>query len=281
MTAGTAPPSGGQALKEERIVAIVRPPTAALRRCEITHIEREPIDVPRAVAQHAGYADLLRQLGAEVIVLPPEPDLPDAVFVEDTAVVLAELAIITNPGAASRRPETRTVAAALQPFRRLHRMRPPATLDGGDVIIADRSIYVGRSSRTNDDGIADLAASVEPFGYRVHDVALSGCLHLKSACTFLGDGTFLLNPAWVDPAAFPPQRRLRVPESEPRAANTFRVGDTTVMADAFPLTRQTLEDSGFRVRTADLSELQKAEAGGSCMSLIFRVRSGDRVARGR
>lgn len=256
-------------MSAQKHIAIVRPPTDALAQCELTHLERVPLDPGRARAQHEQYVDLLRRLGAEVIVLPPEPALPDAVFVEDVALVLDEIAIMTNPGAESRRAEVPGVAVALEPFRTLARMRPPGTLDGGDVIVAGRTLYVGKTSRTNAAGIEQLRAITDPFGYVVRAVNVTDCLHLKSAATCPADNVFLLNPAWVDAAEFGPGEVVCVPEDEPRGANTFRVGDTVVMADNFPRVRALLERRGLAVRPVGLSELQKAEAGGSCMSLVF------------
>ena len=212
---------------------------------------------------------LLRELGADVVELPEEPSLPDAVFVEDVAVVLDEVAVLANPGAPSRQPEVPSVAAALAPFRPLVWMEPPATLDGGDVLRIDRTLFVGRSGRTNDAGLDRLAEAVTPHGYAVRPVRLSGCLHLKSACTYLGGGVVLANPGWVDTRRFEEYRVLEVPAGEPRGANTFRVGDTLVMAAGFPRTAALIEQAGFAVCTVPLSELQKAEAGGSCMSLVF------------
>lgn len=253
-----------------RIVAIVRPPSDALARCELTHLAREPIDTVLAREQHAGYAALLRELGAGVLALPPQPDLPDAVFVEDTAIVLDELAVMTRPGAATREPEVASVAAALSGFRALAWLTPPATLDGGDVLRVERTLYVGRSSRTNAAGVDQLAGHLAPVGYDIRAVPVAGALHLKSACTYLGRGVLLANPAWIDVSAFTGLDVLPVDPAEPRAGNTFLVGDTVVMADGFPRTRARIAERGFTVRTVPLSELQKAEAGGSCMSLVFR-----------
>jgi dimethylargininase len=255
------------------LIAIVRPPTAALAACQLTHLDRRPIDIPRAVAQHAAYVTLLRALGAEVLALPPEPDLPDAVFVEDVAVVLDELAVLTNPGAASRRPEVEAVAAALSPHRRVHRMAPPATLDGGDVVVAGRAVYVGRSTRTNAEGIAWLRGLLASHGYTVTAVAVDGCLHLKSACSYLGKDVLVANPGWVDVGVFQELAILPVAPAEARAANAFRVGEAVVMAAGFPRTRAAIEARGFAVHAVDLSELQKAEAAGSCMSLVFNRRA--------
>jgi dimethylargininase len=253
-----------------RTIAIVRPPTAALAQCQLTHVERAPLDVSLARAQHAGYVALLRDLGAEVIALPEEPALPDAVFVEDAAVVLDELAVVTNPGAPSRVSEIPGVAAVLAGFRHVEYIAAPGTLDGGDVLRIDRTLYVGRSGRTNDEGIEQLAALVTPHGYAVRPVRLTDCLHLKSACTYLGSGIVIANPRWADVRRFEDYQVVEVPVAEPGAANTFRVGETLVMSDAFPETRERIEHRGFAVRTVPLGELHKAEAGGSCMSIVFQ-----------
>lgn len=249
--------------------AIVRPPSEALRDCALTHLAREPIDIGIARMQHAGYVAALEAAGARVIALPPEPTLPDAVFVEDVAVVVDESAVTTIPGAPTRREEVASVAEALRAYRSVTSLAPPATLDGGDVLQVDRTLYVGRSGRTNEAGIRQLAAHLGSFGYVVQPVDVSGCLHLKSACTYLGQGVLLANPEWVDLAPFREFDVVRVDPTEPRGANTFRVGDVLIMADNFPQTRARIEARGFAARTVALSELQKAEAGGSCMSLVF------------
>jgi len=182
-----------------------------------------------------------------------------------------EIAVMTIPGASSRQPEVPTVAAALERFRDLRWLEPPATLDGGDVLRADRTFYVGRSGRTNDEGIRQMAEHLAPFGYTVRPVPVGECLHLKSACTYIGDGILLGNPDWLDSAAFKGLEILAVDPAEPRAGNTFRVGETLLMADNFPATRTRIEGRGFEVRTVSLTELQKAEAGGSCMSIVFQA----------
>lgn len=255
------------------IIAIVRPPTPALARCELTHLDRVPIDFDRALAQHTGYVEALSALGAKVIVLPPEPELPDAVFVEDVAIVLDELAVMTHPGAESRRAEVASVARQLGTYRQLEWITTPATLDGGDVLTIDRTLYVGQSSRTDQAGIEQLRAIVSRHGYAVRAVAVRGCLHLKSAVSYLGGGRLLVNTEWVDPTAFEVREIIEVDAGEPQGANTFRVGDTLMMSDAYTRTRKRLEASGYRVHPVSLSELHKAEAGGSCMSLIFADRS--------
>ena len=251
------------------LIAITRPPTEALLNCELTHLEREPIDLRLAEAQHEDYVKTLEELGAEVVSLAPEPQLPDSVFVEDTALVLDEIAVMMNPGAASRVPEVKSVARLLQRYRPLEHLRAPATIDGGDVLRVDDMLYVGLSERTNREAIEQLIEIVVPRGYDVTVVPISNCLHLKSACTYVGDGTVLANRAWLPGEPFTGMDVLDVAEDEPRAANTFFVGDTLVMADNYPKTRARLEASGRRIRPVCLTELQKAEAGGSCMSLIF------------
>jgi dimethylargininase len=250
--------------------ALVRPPTAALARCELAFLERVPIDPQRALGEHAAYVALLERLGARSIVLPPEPGLPDAVFVEDTAVVLDEVAVVTRPGALSRRGEVATVAEALRPHRALVTIEPPATLDGGDVLVAERRVWVGRSARTNDAGHAQLARALAPFGYDVGVAQVRDCLHLKSAVSYLGRGAFLLNPRWVDVGLFEGARVLAVPDDEPFGANTAVVGETIVVASSHPGTAERVRAAGFAVAPVALDELMKAEAGPSCVSLRFR-----------
>ncbi|HEX6819058.1 MAG TPA: N(G),N(G)-dimethylarginine dimethylaminohydrolase [Ktedonobacterales bacterium] len=253
------------------LTALVRPPTAALARCELTYLDREPIDATRAQRQHAAYVECLRDLDVRILALAPEPELPDAVFVEDTAIVVDEVAVITRPGAASRRSEVTTVAEALRPYRTLRALTAPATLDGGDVLEIGRAFYVGIApgGRSNEEGVAQLREHLSPYGYSVHAVPLDGCLHLKTAATYLGRGLLLANPAWLDGARFEGVEMLAVPHDEPYAANTLTIGETTLLPANFPRTRALLERHGFSVRTLDTSEMQKAEAGVTCQSIPF------------
>ena len=259
-------------MKLERI-ALTREVGPALARCELTHVAREPIDVDRARAQHLAYEDVLRSLGCEVRRLPPEPEMPDAVFVEDTAVVFDELAVITRPGAASRRGEVRSVAAALASYRTLHVLEEPATLDGGDVLVVGRSVFVGLSTRTNEDGVAQLAAVLAPHGYSVSALPVRSCLHLKSAVTRVGPATVLLNPDWADASAFPAFERIEVDPAEPWAANALAVGRSVLHPVTFPRTRERLVRAGLDVRGVDLSELAKAEGAVTCCSLVLEARA--------
>jgi dimethylargininase len=251
-------------------IAFTRDVSPTLAACELTHVPRVPIRVDVARAQHRGYERLLVSLGCELRRVAPAPEHPDAVFIEDTAVVLDEVAVITRPGAKARRAEVTAVASALAPERPLIRLKAPATLDGGDVLVMGRTIFVGRSGRTNEDGIAQLRAAVAPHGYVVHGVAVSGCLHLKTAVTAISDDTVLINPAWVDAAVFREFRVIPVDEQEPMAANVLRVGTALVASAAFVRTRQRLESHGVVVHTVDVTELAKAEGAVTCCSLLLR-----------
>jgi dimethylargininase len=253
------------------LTAITREVSPRLAQCELSHVDRCRIDVDVAVRQHAAYCECLERLGCHVVPLPADPDLPDCVFVEDTSVVLDEAAIITRPGAPSRRSETDTIEQALARYRTLHRIEPPGTLDGGDVLRVGRMLYVGMTARTDADGVAQLQRHANQYGYTVRPVPVSGCLHLKSACTAVGDDVLLINLDWVNAAEFAGLQLLNVHPDEPGGANALLVGGTVVCADAFPRTRQLLEHQGFLVETVDSSELAKAEGGLTCCSLIFET----------
>jgi dimethylargininase len=250
-------------------IALVRDPDASLARCELSFVERAPIDVERARRQHAGYVDALAALGCRVVALPALAGAPDGVFVEDTAVVLDEVAVITRPGAASRRAEVDSVAEALAAHRPLRFIESPGTLDGGDVLRIGRTLYVGRSARSNDDAIAQLRAHVAPFGYAVEGVPTRGCLHLKSAVTCVAEGVVLLQPEWVDRGPFAHLRAIEVDPAEEHAANALRIDGAIVYPDCFPRTRARLEDAGVRVVAVDVAELQKAEGAVTCCSIVF------------
>jgi len=258
------------------LIALTRAVSPSITRCELTHREREPIDVSLAALQHARYEAALAALGCTVQRLPPEPDLPDAVFVEDTAVVFDECAVIARPGAASRRPETRSVATALCRYRPLYRIDAPGTLDGGDVLRVGRRVYVGISSRTNLGGARQLDELLAPAGYSVECVAVRGCLHLKSAATALDGDEVLLNPASADPSAFGRLKWIAAAPEERFAANTLCIGRKVLCQANAPRTRERLETSGYEVIEVDASEMAKAEGGLTCCSLLFQeeVRRG-------
>jgi dimethylargininase len=246
--------------------ALTRSVPSSIIRCELTHLERQPIDLARARAQHAAYEQALIELGCTVEHLPAADDMPDSVFVEDTAIVFAELAVITRPGAESRRGETDSVAAALARYRRLAFVEAPGVIDGGDVLCVGRNVYAGLSTRTNEAAVEQLARILEPHGYRVRGVAVRGCLHLKSAATEAGDGIVLVNPEWIDAALF--EESISVDPGEPYGANVLRAGGSLLAAAAFPLTNARLREAGFNVREIEAGELAKAEAALTCCSLL-------------
>jgi dimethylargininase len=250
------------------LLALTRSVPPSMADCELTHLAREPIDVARATVQHQAYEDALTSLGYTVRHLPPEPDLPDSVFVEDTAVVVDELAVITRPGAPSRRGETFSVAHALRAYRALAFIDDPGTLDGGDVLRIGKRIFVGRSERTNDEGIAQLRMHLAPFGYTVDAVEMHDCLHLKTAVTALSDSIVLLNRAWVDLPGFDV---VEVDPDEPFAANALFTPRGVLMPSAFPRTIERVRRHGIDVHTVDASELAKAEGGVTCCSLLLTV----------
>lgn len=250
-------------------VAITRAMSPAFECCELSHLERTSIDVDLARSQHQAYEDRLAAHGCQLVRLPSGDDLPDSIFVEDIAVVLDEVAVITHPGAASRRPEIPAIAGALQAYRRLEYIQPPATLDGGDVLRLGRQLFVGLSQRTTAAGAAQLRRLVQPFGYSVHEVPVKGCLHLKSAVTQISPERLLLNPAWLDKASFKDSQVIEIDPSEPFAANALLLDDCLIYPAAYPRTRARLERGGIRVETVDVSEIAKAEGGVTCCSLIF------------
>jgi dimethylargininase len=256
-----------------RTIAITRDVSPAIIRCELTHLSRVEVDLDRARRQHEAYRATLTQLGCEVECLMAERALPDSVFVEDTAVVLDELAVVARPGAESRRGETASIAAMLRDFREVVvSIEPPETLDGGDVLVLGREVFVGLSSRTSVSAVRQLATIVEPHGYRVSGVEISGCLHLKSAACAVAPDTVLVQRRWVDPRVFGNRRVLAVDDGEPFAANALLVHDTVIYPEEFPRTRAVLEDGGIRVLTVAVDELAKAEGRVTCCSLLVSLR---------
>ena len=241
-------------------IAITRALSPGIGRCELSYIDRRPIDFRRAAAQHEEYERRLAARGCSIVHVADAPELPDGVFVEDAAIVLDDVAIITRPGAASRRGETASVAEVLQRYRQLRYVEAPATLDGGDVLAIDGKLYVGVSQRTNEAAVKQLKAIAVRF---------RNCLHLKSAVTQLDDRTLLVNPQWVDASQFQRFDVIAVDEQEPYGANALRIDGALLYSSSYPRTRRLLERRGFHVETLDLDELEKAEAGVTCCSLVF------------
>jgi dimethylargininase len=256
-----------------RQIALTRDVSPALARCELTFLPREAIDLERAVEQHAAYGRLLESLGLAVQRLPADAAHPDCCFVEDTAVVLDEVAVIAHPGAPSRRGEVEAVAAALEPHRRLARIPQSARLDGGDVLLLGRRLYVGVSGRTDPAGAEALRRIVGPLGYDVRPVRVTACLHLKSAVSPIDDAAVLANPEWFDVSPLDDVEIVPVPPDEPGAANVLRAGGCLIAHAGFPRTIDMLGARGVDVRPIDVSEFLKAEAGVTCKSLVFRDRT--------
>ncbi len=261
------------------LIALTRAVSPSIGRCQLTYLPRQPIDVERALEQHRAYEHCLGQHGVRIIQLPSEPECPDAVFVEDTAVVVDEIAIMARMGIAQRQPEVRSVADVLRRYRPVTFLRAPARLDGGDVLRIGRTIYVGASRRTNRAGIEALRELLDPYGYRLIPIAVTGCLHLKTACSFIGRQTFLVNRAWIEISALRDVDLIDVHPQEPWAANALLIGDVVLFPAAFWRTRRRLEARGFHVRPVDISEFQKAEGGLTCLSIILESTRNPRSSR--
>jgi dimethylargininase len=250
-------------------IAITRQVSRSIVDCELTHLARVPIDVDRARRQHLQYEEALKGLGVAVLTLPEEPGLPDSVFVEDAALVLDECAVITRPGAATRRRETESIARVLAPYRSLFHIDAPARVDGGDVLVVGRRIYLGLSSRSDTNAMEQFQDILQRFGYEVLPVSVTGCLHLKSAVTQVAQGRLLLNPAWVDKSSFPGVESMEIDPSETYAANALLIGETVIYPDSFPRTEARLRAAGIPLVGVPADELAKAEGAVTCCSLIF------------
>ena len=248
---------------------LARRPSPALAGGELAHLGRVPVDAGLALAQWGGYIDAFRGHGWDVTELEPADEHPDGVFVEDTVVVFGDLAVLTSPGADSRRGELATVAPALagMPLA-LHRIEPPGTLDGGDVLKVGRTVYVGRGARTNDAGIEQLGAIVAPAGWTVVAVPVTKVLHLKSAVTALPDGTVIGRRENVDdPSVFP--EFVHVPEEHGTAVVDLGDGALLMSADA-PRTAGLLRRRGFDVVAVAITEFEKLEGCVTCLSVRIR-----------
>jgi|SRR5688572_15482041 dimethylargininase len=255
------------------LIAITRAVSPTLADCELTYRPRDPIDVARAVAEHARYEETLRELGATILRAPPEPTLPDAVFVEDTALVCDEVAVITRPGAATRRRETESMARVLSAYKPLERIQPPGTLDGGDVLVVGRTVYVGVSSRTNRDGVTQLQTLLGKWSYDVTPVSLHGCLHLKSAVTQVGARRLLINDRFVRPECFESLELVSVDPAEPDGANALWIeqAEAVIYPAHYPRTAHRLDRAGVRVVAVPSNEVAKAEGGVTCCSILFNA----------
>jgi len=254
-----------------KLLAITHVPSPNMQRGERTFVDELVVDYELSLRQHAEYRAALQRCGAEVIVLDVNRTMPDCVFVEDTAIVLRELAVMMSPGAESRRGEPAGIEPSLRQFREVRRVKRPATIDGGDVVVAGRSVYVGESPRTNSEGIAALRETLAPFGYSVTGVPVRQCLHLKTACSALPDGRFLVNAEWIDASPLPAERLVSVPADEPWAGDVLVIGNQIILAEAFPQTADLLSGLGFETIPVAVSEFAKVEGGVTCLSLVFEA----------
>jgi dimethylargininase len=254
------------------MIAITRKVSPTINDCELTYLSRQAINLDIANAQHKNYEQTLRSLGLEVISMPAEPDLPDSVFVEDIALVLDEIAILTRPGAVTRRKEVESVASTLKPYRELTSIHAPGTLDGGDILVAGDTIFVGISSRSNKVAISQLKEIVDPFGYQVKGISVRGCLHLKSAVTMVAADIVLINPAWVESDHFQEFRIIETEKSEENAANALLINEFVIYQPCFLRTAEKLVNAGLNLKMVDASELGKAEGALTCCSLVFESR---------
>ncbi len=251
------------------MIALTRPVPDNFAQALCAAAPDEPIDLARARSQHAAYVRALADAGATVTMLPHAADLADSCFVEDTAVVAAGIALITRPGAPSRRAETNATAEALRDHYGLATMAAPATLDGGDCMRVGHTIYVGRSARTNDGGIARLAEVFEPRGMRVVAIDMPpAVLHLKCVCAPLGDDRITLADDSIPRAAFGDIDVVRIPAAESYAANVLAIGDRVIVADGFPRTHEALTRAGLRIVPLATTEFRKADGALTCLSIL-------------
>jgi len=251
------------------LTAVTRKVSSSLANCELSFIDRKPIDMEKARAQHHNYESLLEKLGARVISLPEEQDLSDSMFVEDPAIVLDEIAVICPLGTETRRKESASIASALEPYRKLAYVKLPGMLEGGDVLRTGKKIFVGLTQRSNAEGIRQFAVIAGQYGYDLTAVPVTGCLHLKSAVTYLGRNVLLGNREWFQWNRFGGFDWVDVDPTEHHAGNALALGETIVFPASFPKTRARIEAKGFHVEPLDISELQKAESGLTCSSLLF------------
>jgi dimethylargininase len=240
-----------------------------LQQCERTFVAPEAIDYDRAVGQHQAYCRMLSECGGRIRTLDVNRDLPDSVFIEDTAIVLDEVAVLASMGALSWRAEPAGIEPELRKYRQVERVVLPATIEGGDVLRVGRTLLVGLSARTNPAGVKALEAVARRFDYHVRPVPVRGCLHLKPACAALPDRKLLVNPEWLDVAWLEGLERISVPAEEPGAANLALVEGKVCLTSAHPGTADLIRRLGFGVQTVDVSEFAKAEGCVTCMSLLI------------
>ena len=249
--------------------AIVRPPGASLAQALSAQVPRPVIDVGLARRQHAEYCAALRTAGVTPIELPPDEDLPDACFVQDTAVVFGTLAILARFGVDSREGEQSAVRQVLQKHRRVVEIHAPGSLEGGDVLVIGSRVFVGLSARTNRAGFAQLRDLLELEGAAVEALDVPESLHLLSDCTYLGQAVLLATATWAGHPAFAGLDVVRVPPGESYAANALGANGYVLLPAGYPQTAAQIRAREFEVLPVPLTEFAKADGGATCLSLLL------------
>jgi len=227
-------------------------------------------DYEKALRQHAAYIEALKKTGVDVTVLPANDDYPDSCFVEDVAVCTKKCAIITRPGAVTRTGEIAFIEDALRKFyTSIERIQEPGTLEGGDVMMVGDTFYVGRSARTNEEGIRQFAAILEKYGYACVEVPLTEVLHLKTGVNYIENDNMLVSGEFVDKECFKKYNHILIPEGEAYAANCIWMNGTVIVPEGFPETLRAVQAAGYPTLTVDTSEFRKIDGGLSCLSLRF------------
>ncbi len=251
---------------------IVRRPCRAMTEGISSCPELGKPDYEKALRQHDDYISALRECGVEVTVLPADERYPDSCFVEDPAVITRCCAIITNPGAPSRNGEKDEIIGAVREFfaeENIEYIRAPGTLEGGDVMMVGDHFYVGRSARTNAEGIRQFIAILEKHGLTGSEVPLKKVLHLKTGVNYIENGNMLVSGEFVDKSDFDKYNKITIPEEESYAANCIWVNGTVIVPEGYPAVEKAVRDAGYRVRLVDTSEYRKLDGGLSCLSLRF------------
>lgn len=254
------------------IKAFVNYPSPRLAECQLTYMDRIPIDPILALEQHKAYVKALEKMGVDVEILQINEQCPDGVFVEDPVIVLDEIAIITSMGNPARRGEIPAIKEYVSGIRPIREVHSPAKLEGGDILRIGKRIFIGLSSRTDLAGIEALKNITNHYDYEIVPVRVTGSLHLKTAVTALDDHTVLINPLWLDTSLFKDFQLVPVPTEEPWGANILRLPQGLIANVAYPGTCHLIASLGYHLETVDISEFGKAEAGLTCMSVVYNDR---------
>ena len=249
--------------------AITRMPGRNFADGITTEIKTDPPDYNIMLKQHAAYVETLRSIGLDVIVLDPLPDHPDAHFVEDTAVVTADVAVITNPGADARKGEEESIARVLGEYRKIERIHAPGTVDGGDVLQVGNHFFIGESERTNKEGAGQLGRILQKYKNTWTTVPVGVGLHFKSSVNHAGGNTLLVTEDFANQKELDGYDKIRVDMAESYAANTLFVNGHLLMPSGFSDTRKKLEVLGFTIIELETSEVRKMDGGLTCMSIRF------------